>query len=653
MRVLIAVTHLLGAGHLTRAAALARALARAGHGVTLVSGGLPVPLVRLDGVQTVQLPPVQVRGTAFGTLLGADGQPVGSETLAQRQTGLLDALAECAPDLVITELFPFGRRGLAPEFLALIEAARARRPRPLVVASIRDVLVAPDQPRKVQATHGRIAEFYDAVLVHGDAGLVPLDASWPVDAALRARLHYTGYIDEGAIVATASAPRAGIVVSGGSSAAGLGLYRAAAEAARLRPEWGWRILVGQRLPEADFAALSQGLPPGTVARARPDFRALLAGAAVSVSQAGYNTATDLLATGTRAVLVPFEAGRETEQRARAECLAARGLARVLPEADLSARTLIEAVSAERAAPPAGDHGIDLDGAARSVAILESLAADAVRVRRNLGPRPPSDPLLAALDAAAESGRTIPLWWRDDDAVAQNPGLDTLLALSEQHGLPILIAAIPALSEASLAERIARSPDHGLGVHGLSHANHAPPGVKPAEFGAHRPHAALVADAAEALRLARDRFGPSLLPVFVPPWNRFAPDLEDDLARLGYVGVSAADGAATAERARVDIHLDPVDWRGSRSLRDPDQLRARLARRITEHPGEPIGLLTHHRVHDAAIWAFLGDLLTRLVRHPAIRALGPRDLFGPGGWQGRRAARQTERQTERPVAGACA
>ena len=40
-RVLIAVTHLLGIGHLVRARHLARALAEAGHEVTLASGGLP------------------------------------------------------------------------------------------------------------------------------------------------------------------------------------------------------------------------------------------------------------------------------------------------------------------------------------------------------------------------------------------------------------------------------------------------------------------------------------------------------------------------------------------------------------------------------------------------------------------------------------
>ncbi len=74
MRILIAVTHLLGAGHLTRAAALARAFAAAGHETVLVSGGHPAPLVRLDGVRLVQLPPLRIEGFDFGRLIGPDGE---------------------------------------------------------------------------------------------------------------------------------------------------------------------------------------------------------------------------------------------------------------------------------------------------------------------------------------------------------------------------------------------------------------------------------------------------------------------------------------------------------------------------------------------------------------------------------------------------
>ena len=55
-RVLIAVTHLLGIGHLVRARHLAGALAQAGYEVVLASGGMPDGRAA-NGYRFVQLPP--------------------------------------------------------------------------------------------------------------------------------------------------------------------------------------------------------------------------------------------------------------------------------------------------------------------------------------------------------------------------------------------------------------------------------------------------------------------------------------------------------------------------------------------------------------------------------------------------------------------
>ena len=181
-RVLIVVTHLLGAGHLTRAASLARAFAREGYETTLVSGGsAPSPLIPLGQVELVQLPPLHVAGTDFKGPLDGTGVPASPDYFDRRRSLLLEALAKARPDVVITELFPFGRRVLADEFLALLDAACAMTPRPLIACSIRDILVAPARPDRVAQAHERIARYYDVVLVHGDPRLAPLEASWPVD----------------------------------------------------------------------------------------------------------------------------------------------------------------------------------------------------------------------------------------------------------------------------------------------------------------------------------------------------------------------------------------------------------------------------------------------------------------------------------------
>jgi hypothetical protein len=38
------------------------------------------------------------------------------------------------------------------------------------------------------------------------------------------------------------------------------------------------------------------------------------------------------------------------------------------------------------------------------------------------------------------------------------------------------------------------------------------------------------------------------------------------------------------------------------------------------------LLTHHLVHDAAIWSFVADLLALVGAHPAVTLVDPRTLF---------------------------
>ena len=66
---------------------------------------------------------------------------------------------------------------------------------------------------------------------------------------------------------------------------------------------------------------------------------LLAGARLSVSQAGYNTVCDLLRAGCRCVLIPFAAGGETEQTVARRRLEKLGLADVLAEDGLTPESL--------------------------------------------------------------------------------------------------------------------------------------------------------------------------------------------------------------------------------------------------------------------------------------------------------------------------
>ncbi|UWQ75348.1 glycosyltransferase family protein [Leisingera sp. M658] len=374
MKVLIAVTHLLGTGHLARALTLARAFTAASHQVQVVSGGFPAPQLDTDGIGLIQLPPLRSDGVDFTRLLAEDGRLTDAAYMIRRQDVLCAALNDMQPDVLITELYPFGRRSLRKEFLALLDAAHALPRRPVILSSIRDILAPPSKPEKADKADAVIARFYDAVLVHSDPAATKLEASWPVTRMLAGKLRYTGYVAPPAAGPHPSQAGSGeVLVSAGGGSVGTPLYQAALDAAKLMPDTPWRLLVGGSDAAARIADFAKAGSPALLEPARKDFRQMLSHAAASVSMCGYNTALDLLQAGTPAVLIPFDAGNETEQGLRAASLAPLNGVQVVKTADLSARTLCAAVKAVLHAPPRVAGGFRFDGAARSVEIAAELA----------------------------------------------------------------------------------------------------------------------------------------------------------------------------------------------------------------------------------------------------------------------------------------
>src|SRR5262249_59377694 len=97
-RVFFYVQHLLGIGHVRRAATLARALATGGFDVLLVSGGAPTPL-ELGKARLHQLPPVRARDPGLRELSRLDGTPLDDAFRAARRAELLALLGAEAPQV--------------------------------------------------------------------------------------------------------------------------------------------------------------------------------------------------------------------------------------------------------------------------------------------------------------------------------------------------------------------------------------------------------------------------------------------------------------------------------------------------------------------------------------------------------------------------
>lgn len=373
------VQHLLGIGHLTRAATLTRAMRRAGLTVTLVSGGLPVDGLELDGAEILQLDPVQSDGIDFHTILDMAGRPVDEAFRERRRAALLAAFHARRPRLVMLEMFPFGRRQMRFELLPLLAAIAAATPRPALLCSVRDILVRPPKPERLTEML-ELAKAFDLILAHGDPDLVPFSRTFPDRHLLGEKLVETGYVVEPPAPAAAGDGTGEIIVSTGGGRVGLRLLELALAASALSPDGPpWRILVGQHLPETDFLGLAARAGPGVVVeRARPDFRQLLGRAALSISQGGYNTLMELLAAGCRAIVVPYAGGLETEQTLRCRLLAERGLIDVLDEATLSAEGLAAAVGRALAQPAGAAPRPRMDGTNITVRLLEDLLAQPER-----------------------------------------------------------------------------------------------------------------------------------------------------------------------------------------------------------------------------------------------------------------------------------
>lgn len=365
MKIFFYVQHLLGIGHLQRAATLVRAMRVAGLEVTLASGGPSVAGIPVD----VQLPAAQAADSTFSGLVDEAGQPVDEAWKRRRAAALIDAWRASRADAIVIELFPFGRRQMRFELVPLLEDARRVARRPLVVCSVRDIIQA--KPEREEQVLELVGRHFDRVLVHGDPRVVAFERSFAPAPRLGERLHYTGYVVDDPPPA-GDAGRGEVLVSAGGGAVGRKLLQTAIRAreATLLRAAPWRVLAGIHCSEANFRELTRAAPEGVIVeRNRDDFRALLANCALSISQAGYNTVAETLKARTRCVLVPFAGAAESEQTLRASLLADRGAATMLAEKALTPENLAAAVNRAARAPQPPADLVDLNGARRSAELL--------------------------------------------------------------------------------------------------------------------------------------------------------------------------------------------------------------------------------------------------------------------------------------------
>jgi predicted glycosyltransferase len=348
--------------------------------VCFVYGGEVVPDFDMPAwVEAVYLPAIRSDAT-FEQLYVVDNHHSLPEVQARRKESLLAAFDRFAPDVLLIELFPFGRWKFNFELLPLLDYARAARPDIKIVCSLRDILVRrPDQARYEAEVCALMNQYFDLLLIHADPRLQRLEETFGSVAGINCEVQYTGYVGQTEVCQkpgqTSVCPT--LLVSVGAGRVGSELIACVLDAeTRLTRRPRLRILAGPHMPVEQFQSLQErvaGRSHITLQHHTTQFLTLLQQADLSISMAGYNTCMDILSAGVRALVWPFSEHENGEQTMRARKLEQLGYVSVLDPARLEPDFLAaEIVRCLDLPAPAPSVALDLQGAPRTAELLTEL-----------------------------------------------------------------------------------------------------------------------------------------------------------------------------------------------------------------------------------------------------------------------------------------
>jgi predicted glycosyltransferase len=386
LKIAVYCQHVLGIGHFFRVLELCRALLPR-HDVLLITGGEGVAVDLPAGLRRFELPALMMDAEFKGIYAAGDGADVAA-IKARRRDLLMEVMRREGPHLLLIELYPFGRKAFRFELEPVLRAIRSGDlPPSRVVCSLRDILVEKADVAAYEARVLKQLAYFDALLVHGDPAVIPLDETFGAVDRIEIPLVYTGYVtsrpgpraraEERRRLGLTDGDRLMVVSAGGGKVGGPLLAAAAGAFNRLAadPRLHMYLITG---PYGETPPLD-GLDDGRliVRRFSDRFLQLLAAADLSVSMGGYNTTMNLLAARVpRALIWPF--GQNREQRLRVGRLKGRAPFHLLEDGDLQPAVLAARLADLLDRPPGPVGSVRLDGAEHSARWLTEWAAGGAR-----------------------------------------------------------------------------------------------------------------------------------------------------------------------------------------------------------------------------------------------------------------------------------
>jgi predicted glycosyltransferase len=395
----------VGLGHVRRNLLIAETLAASAGSaaILLVAGGHEAGAFEMPaGVDCLTLPSLKK---------SSDGEyeprclNVATDELVSIRANMIRAAVDAfEPHVLVVDKVP---RGALRELEATLQSLRSRG-RTHCVLGLRDVL---DEPAALEwewreaRNEQAIRDYYDAVWVYGDPAVYDLACECGFSAAVRGKLHYTGYLDprarlsfsetsaEETIAALGLPPGKLVVCQVGGGEDGAALAETFAQTP-LPPDTNGLILTGPFMPRDARQRIRAAVESSRtrVFEFVPEPSTFLRAADRVVAMGGYNTVCELISLRKHALVVPRVTPRR-EQWIRANRMRELGLLDVLHPNDAGPQSLADWLRREHS-PPRDLDRIDFGGLTRLPGLLKSLLETPVRRGPHRAPsRWPSDPHL--------------------------------------------------------------------------------------------------------------------------------------------------------------------------------------------------------------------------------------------------------------------
>lgn len=342
-KVMFYCQHILGMGHLVRSIEIVRGLLPEFQ-VCFINGGQVIDAFQFpEEVEVVNIPAVKT-DAEFQELSPVDPNLSMEEIQETRKETLLNIFNKIQPDILIIELFPFGRRRFSFELIPLLEQAKAAGTK--IVSSLRDIIVTKqDQQRHEEKICRLMNQYFDLLLIHGDPRFITLDLSFSRIQDLDCDVYYTGYVTQQLSSSKIyqrrpSSTQPTILVSVGGGRFGHELLECVVQTAPILKDkipHHIQMFAGPFSPDSFFQELqdaAKGQTNITVERYTSEFVSYMKRSDLSISMSGYNTTMNILSTGIKAMMLPFQGNGDLEQLTRVKKLEELSRVKMIQPEDL-------------------------------------------------------------------------------------------------------------------------------------------------------------------------------------------------------------------------------------------------------------------------------------------------------------------------------